>query len=422
MAGRRRRVRARARSRRDRHRSGRRVARTRTGVRRAAAGAPGPRARRPRPTSTSCAPSPARFPTAGSRAPRTRTRARAIPNGRRGTRSRSPSGAGSRRSRRPDWAPAPAPWRRVAPEEEPHPLWGDFPTRASSRRSGTLTGHGVRATGGRDAPGGATVAGVRRRRDGARRRLARARSSGPCGVPAAGRLQRDRRRELPDGKPAQRVGHHGRRRHEHPGLRDRHVGQPRRDRQLQGRARRPRATGSTSTGWATTAATARARSRRSARRASLPQNQPACLTNSSGLVDCGNWGVSASWAVPASAVSGIYFAHLVRTDVPSGRQPRLLRRAQRRLAVGHLLPDVRHHVAGLQRLRRQQPLRAAARCRAAAPPARRWSATTGPSSRARSRAARTGSSTPSTRWSAGWSATATTSATRPASTPTASGR
>jgi hypothetical protein len=51
--------------------------------------------------------------------------------------------------------------------------------------------------------------------------------------------------------------------------------------------------------------------------ASLPQNQPACLTNSSGLIDCGNWGVSASWAVPASAVSGIYFAHLVRTDVSS---------------------------------------------------------------------------------------------------------
>ena len=51
--------------------------------------------------------------------------------------------------------------------------------------------------------------------------------------------------------------------------------------------------------------------------ASLPQSQPACLTNSVGLVDCGNWGVSASWAVPASAVSGIYFAHLVRTDVPN---------------------------------------------------------------------------------------------------------
>ncbi|HEX2415382.1 MAG TPA: N,N-dimethylformamidase beta subunit family domain-containing protein, partial [Thermoleophilaceae bacterium] len=32
--------------------------------------------------------------------------------------------------------------------------------------------------------------------------------------------------------------------------------------------------------------------------------QPACLTESaSGLVDCGNWSQSASWAVPADAVS-----------------------------------------------------------------------------------------------------------------------
>lgn len=47
----------------------------------------------------------------------------------------------------------------------------------------------------------------------------------------------------------------------------------------------------------------------------LPQTQPACLTDAStGLVDCGNWAISASWAVPASAVSGIYFAHLIRTD------------------------------------------------------------------------------------------------------------
>ncbi|HYW24872.1 MAG TPA: N,N-dimethylformamidase beta subunit family domain-containing protein, partial [Terriglobales bacterium] len=49
--------------------------------------------------------------------------------------------------------------------------------------------------------------------------------------------------------------------------------------------------------------------------AHLPQSQPACLTQASiGLVDCGNWAVSASWAVPATAVSGIYFAKLVRTD------------------------------------------------------------------------------------------------------------
>ena len=47
----------------------------------------------------------------------------------------------------------------------------------------------------------------------------------------------------------------------------------------------------------------------------LPQMQPPCLTdNSTGLTDCGNWSVSAFWAVPADAVSGIYFAKLIRMD------------------------------------------------------------------------------------------------------------
>jgi len=47
----------------------------------------------------------------------------------------------------------------------------------------------------------------------------------------------------------------------------------------------------------------------------LPQSQPACLTDpTTGLVDCGNWSISASWQVPANATSGIYFAHLVRSD------------------------------------------------------------------------------------------------------------
>jgi len=47
----------------------------------------------------------------------------------------------------------------------------------------------------------------------------------------------------------------------------------------------------------------------------LPQNQPDCLEQeSSGLIDCGNWAVSASWQVPANAVSGIYFAKVIRTD------------------------------------------------------------------------------------------------------------
>jgi hypothetical protein len=48
-------------------------------------------------------------------------------------------------------------------------------------------------------------------------------------------------------------------------------------------------------------------------------NQPNCLTNTTtGLVDCGNWTQNASWAVPATAVSGIYFAKLVRTDGTAG--------------------------------------------------------------------------------------------------------
>lgn len=49
--------------------------------------------------------------------------------------------------------------------------------------------------------------------------------------------------------------------------------------------------------------------------AKLPQNQPSCLTDANtNLVDCGNWAISASWTVPSNATSGIYFAHLIRTD------------------------------------------------------------------------------------------------------------
>jgi hypothetical protein len=44
-------------------------------------------------------------------------------------------------------------------------------------------------------------------------------------------------------------------------------------------------------------------------------SQPTCLSQAStGLVDCGNWSVSASWAVPSTAVSGVYIAHLKRDD------------------------------------------------------------------------------------------------------------
>jgi len=47
--------------------------------------------------------------------------------------------------------------------------------------------------------------------------------------------------------------------------------------------------------------------------------QPTPVTNLSlGLIDAGNWSVTASWSVPASAVSGVYLCHLVRQDSVAG--------------------------------------------------------------------------------------------------------
>ena len=51
--------------------------------------------------------------------------------------------------------------------------------------------------------------------------------------------------------------------------------------------------------------------------ATVKQTQPDCLfdpTDHRNLTDCGNWGVSASWAVPSTAVSGIYIARPSRDD------------------------------------------------------------------------------------------------------------
>jgi len=52
----------------------------------------------------------------------------------------------------------------------------------------------------------------------------------------------------------------------------------------------------------------------------VSQNQPACSTDrATGLVDCSNWGVSASWSIPTEInnqplISGVYFARIYRTD------------------------------------------------------------------------------------------------------------
>jgi Domain of unknown function (DUF4082)/Bacterial Ig-like domain/Bacterial Ig domain len=49
--------------------------------------------------------------------------------------------------------------------------------------------------------------------------------------------------------------------------------------------------------------------------ASLPQTQPTCVSDPvTELYDCGNWALSASWAVPSDAVSGVYIALLKRND------------------------------------------------------------------------------------------------------------
>jgi hypothetical protein len=42
--------------------------------------------------------------------------------------------------------------------------------------------------------------------------------------------------------------------------------------------------------------------------------QPPCMSDPTGLVDCGNWSKTASWSVPSDAVSGEYLAYLDQTD------------------------------------------------------------------------------------------------------------
>ena len=92
--------------------------------------------------------------------------------------------------------------------------------------------------------------------------------------------------------------------------------------------------------------------------ASLPQTQPACLNGptGTGLIDCGNWAVSASWTVPSTAVSGLYLAHLVRNDKSQQQQHHPVRRPQRREPLGHAVHDLGYDLAGLQQPGRQQPL------------------------------------------------------------------
>ena len=102
-----------------------------------------------------------------------------------------------------------------------------------------------------------------------------------------------------------------------------------------------------------------------------PPTQPACQTFSDDRPDrLRQLGASrASWTVPSTAVSGVYIAHLVRNDTRR-RQPDPVRRARRREPLRHRAADLRRDVAGLQHLRRQQPLHSArSPARPANPPA-----------------------------------------------------
>ena len=130
----------------------------------------------------------------------------------------------------------------------------------------------------------------------------------------AGR-QRHPLRERAARDTAERLGRPGRGRPEHPGFRDGHQRQSRRNRPVQDRHGRD-------------GLPARhlpsgllRRGRRAPRRDREPFgyrcrrcSRNVSRTPTTGLVDCGNWAVSASWPVPADATSGIYFARAERLD------------------------------------------------------------------------------------------------------------
>ena len=141
---------------------------------------------------------------------------------------------------------------------------------------------------------------------------------------------------------------------------------------------------------------------RSSPTASLPQSQPACLTDAAtGLIDCGNWGVSASWTVPAASVSGVYIARLVRDDTGGASQIPFVVRDDAGV-LGHARADVRRHVAGLQRrTAATASTRARSRARRGARPRTRARSRSPTTARSTGRSRRTTgartSSTPSTR-------------------------
>ena len=189
------------------------------------------------------------------------------------------------------------------------------------------------------------------------RHTAGPRAGGACPGSSHVHRQPHRVRERAARHAAVRLGRELRATARHPGLRRSLQRQRRGFDQLQDPVGGEQLRRSTSTGWATTAETARAWSRASRPNISVSQNQPACNTNTvTGLVDCGNWGVSATWNVPTTAVSGVYFAHIYTAQTARRREPDPVRGDQQREHLEHRLHDLRRDLAGLQRLGRLQPV------------------------------------------------------------------
>ena len=209
------------------------------------------------------------------------------------------------------------------------------------------------------------------------------------------------------GQSGERVGHHRARRPEHPGLRDRHQREPRRP-----RSRSRSDTNATAYRFdiyrmgyygglgARKVATVTPS-------AALPQNQPTCLTDathrSDRLRQLGRVGLAGRCPPTRSRAST---SPSSCAPTPAARATSSSSCATTRARLRPAVPDLGHHLAGLQQLRRQQPVH-----RLAGRPRVQGQLQPAVHHPRRSTTGRTGSSTPSTRWCAGSRPTATTSPT-----------
>ena len=120
---------------------------------------------------------------------------------------------------------------------------------------------------------------------------------------------------------------------------------------VQGRQPGRRLHVSTSTAWASTAGR-RARGHEQRRPLPARRIRRRARTRRHRLIGCGDWAVRRAGPFPPLAVSGIYFAHARRATTAAGSATSSSSSATT-TAPRTSVPDVRHDLAGLQRLRRR---------------------------------------------------------------------